>query len=196
MTSIRPGRVSLKYSKDAAASGTKRTSSQHRLTDPVLAPEEVLFSRKHAPQRYAEKDIYFAHEDLPHAGRDVLPDSDLLKAVHGYASHFYEALGRRRDGGEAPSRRAGGRRVDERSLDETALLAFGILLEEAARESLGRNGDLVFTEGVEDDADGDGDAESELNPRRGAARGPAGFEGEEFWKRKYSKRRKVEEDSG
>lgn len=34
-------------------------------------------------------------------------------------------------------------------MDETALLAFGILLEEASREALGRRGDLVFTEGVE-----------------------------------------------
>lgn len=42
----------------------------------------------------------------------------------------------------------GGRSVDERSMDETALLAFGILLEEASREVLGQRGDLVFTEGV------------------------------------------------
>lgn len=33
-------------------------------------------------------------------------------------------------------------------MDETALLAFGIVLEEAAQEALGYNGDLVFTEGV------------------------------------------------
>ena len=41
--------------------------------------------------------------------------------------------------------------LDVRSMDETALLAFGILLEEAARETLGKDGDLVFTEG--EDAD-------------------------------------------
>lgn len=35
-------------------------------------------------------------------------------------------------------------------MDETALLAFGILLEEAGKAVLGRRGDLVFTEGVED----------------------------------------------
>ena len=34
-------------------------------------------------------------------------------------------------------------------MDETALLAFGILLEESGREILGRTGDLVFTEGEE-----------------------------------------------
>lgn len=31
-------------------------------------------------------------------------------------------------------------------MDETALLACGILLEEAAKELLGENGDMVFTE--------------------------------------------------
>lgn len=31
-------------------------------------------------------------------------------------------------------------------MDETALLAMGILIEEAAKESLGETGDLTFTE--------------------------------------------------
>lgn len=34
-------------------------------------------------------------------------------------------------------------------MDETALLAVGILLEEAAEEVLGERGDMVFVEGVE-----------------------------------------------
>lgn len=34
-------------------------------------------------------------------------------------------------------------------MDETALLAFGILLEEAGREVLGSRGDLTFTEEAE-----------------------------------------------
>jgi hypothetical protein len=33
------------------------------------------------------------------------------------------------------------------SMDETALMALGILMEEAARDTLGQTGDLVFTEG-------------------------------------------------
>ncbi|KAM7213878.1 hypothetical protein V8F06_010756 [Rhypophila decipiens] len=47
------------------------------------------------------------------------------------------------------------RKLDERSMDETALLAFAILLEEAGRSSLGKTGDLVFveTEGEEFDSD-------------------------------------------
>lgn len=35
-----------------------------------------------------------------------------------------------------------------RSMDDTALLAVGILLEEAADEVLGETGDMVFVEGV------------------------------------------------
>jgi hypothetical protein len=34
-------------------------------------------------------------------------------------------------------------------MDETALLALGILMEEATRDVLGQTGDLVFTEGEE-----------------------------------------------
>lgn len=188
------GRVSLKFSKDSAASGSRKTSSgHHQLADPVLAPEEVLFSRKNAPQRYAEKDIYFASENLPDGGRDVLPDSDTVKAVHEYASHFYEALGQRLD------RTGRGRitHVDERSMDETALLAFGILLEEAARESLGKDGDLVFTEGVldEDDKEDVGQGRGRESIVSRGSQTPVGFEGEDaFWKRKYSKRRKTKHE--
>ncbi|KAI0156950.1 hypothetical protein GGR57DRAFT_75213 [Xylariaceae sp. FL1272] len=114
----------------------RKRSSRGRGHDPTLAPEEVLFRRSDAPIRFAEKDIYNAHEDLPNGGRGVLPDSDMLKAVHSYAAHFYGAVN------GSPS-------VDERSMDETALMAFGILLEEASREALGKKGDLVFTEGEE-----------------------------------------------
>ncbi|KAI1270184.1 hypothetical protein F5Y18DRAFT_367416 [Xylariaceae sp. FL1019] len=116
-----------------------KRSSRGKGHDPTLAPEEVLFRRSDAPIRFAEKDIYNAHEDLPDGGRRVLPDSDMLKAVHSYAAHFYGALNGEAVGA-SPS-------IDERSMDETALLAFGILLEEASREALGRKGDLVFTEG-------------------------------------------------
>ncbi|KAI0406480.1 hypothetical protein F4802DRAFT_557881 [Xylaria palmicola] len=112
--------------------------------NPTLAPEEVLFRRAGAPVRYAEKDICQAHEDLPDGGRGILPDSDLLKTVHSYASRFYADLPANRQ-----TRDAAGEGVSERSMDETALLAFGILLEEAGREALGKRGDLVFTEGLE-----------------------------------------------
>lgn len=111
----------------------------------VLAPEEVLFRRANAPARYAEDDMYGAADDLPDG---ALPSSDLLKSVHHHVSRYYEALNVRLGGGEDP--------VDERSMDETALLAFGILLEEAARDALGQEGDLVFTEGeVDEEAERD-----------------------------------------
>lgn len=203
------GRVSLKFSKDSATSASRKTPAgqHHHLGDPVLAPEEVLFSRRRAPQRYAEKDPYFAHDDLPDG---ALPDSDLLKSVHGYTSRFYDALGRRRrrrrrhegegegegeaEGEGEEAARGDIRLVDERSMDGTALLAFGVLLEEAAREALGTDGDMVFTEGVEDDEDeGEGKGGGRKTGGAGGSHAaPVGFEGDrEFWRRKYAKRRKV-----
>ncbi|CAG8975246.1 hypothetical protein HYALB_00007946 [Hymenoscyphus albidus] len=95
------------------------------------APEEVLFRRKNAPTRFAEHDIYFAND------RDVqandLPESDLLKALHAYTSDFYSRASP--DGGS----------IDWRSLDETALIALGILMEEASH--LAKTSDLALTEG-------------------------------------------------
>jgi hypothetical protein len=68
--------------------------------------------------------------------------------VHTYTAGFYEGVAVEQEG-RGNVGRVAGRLVDERSLDETALMAVGILLEEAAREALGRNGDMVFTEGVD-----------------------------------------------
>ena len=67
----------------------------------------------------------------------ILPDSDLLKALHIYASEYYsKALGTQRD-------------VSYESMEETALLAFGILLEETAEHILGETGDMILVEGEE-----------------------------------------------
>ncbi|KAJ6790006.1 hypothetical protein PWT90_03795 [Aphanocladium album] len=119
-------------------------ATKYSLRETNYGPDEVLFRRKDAPHRYAEHDLYYAHErDLPAGGRGVLPESDLLKAVHGYSSRFYGRM--RRRGNTA----AQNYNIDEASMDETALLAFGILLEEAGRDVLGKKGDMVFTEGVE-----------------------------------------------
>lgn len=102
----------------------------------AVPPEEVLFRRKGAPIRYEEDDIYPADRHLgPH---QRLPDSDLLKTIHAYASDFYAKTGSQ---------------IDFKSLDETALLAMGILLEEAAAEPLGKSGDLALMEGQMDDHD-------------------------------------------
>ena len=95
------------------------------------APEEVLLRRVDAPDQIAY-DYYNADERLRPDQR--LPDSDLLKDLHAYVSDFYDLTNKSGD------------TFDFRSLDETALLAMGILLEEACKESLGEAGDMVFTE--------------------------------------------------
>lgn len=105
----------------------------------AVAPEEVLFRRKGAPIRYEEDDIYPADRHLePH---QRLPDSDLLKTIHTYASDFYA------------NATSNGGKSDWKSLDETALLAMGILLEEAAAEALGKTGDLALVEPAAEDED-------------------------------------------
>lgn len=121
------------------ASKYKDTSSTSAAAVP---PEEVLFRQRGAPTRYEESDIYSADRHLLPSQR--LPDSDLLKTIHAYASDFYGA----KHSGDEESDEA---RKDFRSLDETALLATGILLEEAARKSLGENGDLALLKVAKDE---------------------------------------------
>ncbi|KAI0472678.1 hypothetical protein GGR56DRAFT_576686 [Xylariaceae sp. FL0804] len=155
-TNPAPGRVTttlpIERGHNTSLEGQGRRPPSDTVRDSTLAPEDVLFRRRNAPVRFAEKDIYHAHEGLSEGGRAVLPDSDMLKAIHSYASDFYEALADQRAGKSASGQR---RNPDERSMDETALLALGILLEEAGREVLGKGGDLVFTEGVEASQDAD-----------------------------------------
>jgi len=117
----------------------------------ALPPEEVLFRRKGAPVRYEENDIYWADRHLK--GGQMLPESDLLKAIHTYASDYY---------GRSTTNKGA---ADFESLDETALLALGILLEEMAAHVLGETGDLAFTEGEEiEEQEVDGIAEEEQQP--------------------------------
>lgn len=122
--------ISSKY-RDTASSSTN-----------AVRPEEALFRRLNAPIRYEETDFYFAHEKLP--STRPLPDTDLLESVHAYTSDIYEHA--TPDGGHR----------DYQSMDETALIAMGVLLEEMAREALGKTGDLVLVEGEEilDEDDG------------------------------------------
>ena len=101
-----------------------------------IPPEEVLFRRKGAPIRYEEDDFYWADRYLTDSQK--LPESDLLKAIHAYASEFY---------GRAVKGRG---KVDFESLDETALLAMGMLMEEMAAEVLGETGYMAFVEGEDD----------------------------------------------
>ena len=119
-----------------------------------LTAQQVLFARTGAPTIYAEKiDEYNYAKRAPPGS---IPDGDLLKALHTYASDFYARMPdprfkdrRRRDDGEesfeAMKARLKGCR-DFKSMDETALLAMGVLMEEMINESLGETGDLAFVE--------------------------------------------------
>ncbi|KAK6607860.1 membrane protein, partial [Botrytis cinerea] len=69
--------------RSVVVSSTRDTTSSSLSAVP---PEAVLFRSKNAPTRYAESDIYFANERESPKG---LPDSDLLKSLHTYASDFY-----------------------------------------------------------------------------------------------------------
>ena len=93
----------------------------------------MLFRSRGAPTRYEENDIYWADRHLQ--SDQTLPESDLLKALHTYASDFYE---------KTAGLQAG---TSYESMDGSALIALGILLEEMCKEKLGDTGDLAFVEG-------------------------------------------------
>lgn len=114
-------------------------------------------------------DWYFADERELDGRREELPGEGLVRGVGGYVGDFYGGGGvyGSRDGvygrgggvegeglGEGKGRWGEG---DWRSMDETALLAVGVLLEEEVGRALGGSGDLVFVEGVgEGEGGGDG----------------------------------------
>jgi hypothetical protein len=82
-------------------------------------------------------DYYFAHENLP--ADQKLPSSDLLSALHAYISKLYS--------------RTPGPETEKawKCMDETAIIALGVLLEETAKEMLGETGDLAFTEAADEE---------------------------------------------
>ncbi|KAJ5175064.1 uncharacterized protein N7482_000941 [Penicillium canariense] len=128
------GRVNRKghHPAEAFASRYRDTASSGARS---LRPEEVLFRTQHNVTDSGEEGNYFAHENLP---SDVaLPSSELLEAIHAYTADFYEFA--TEDHGLH----------DHQSMDETALIAMGILVEEMAKEALGETGDLVLVEGEE-----------------------------------------------
>lgn len=111
--------------------GFLNTEQLESLTTAPSKPDEVLLRRLNAPDEIPI-DYYNADERLGPSQR--LPSSDLLKDLHAYVADFYEA------------RSEPGRYFDFRSFDETALMAIAILLEEACKECLGEDGDMVFSE--------------------------------------------------
>ena len=111
--------------------GFLTTEQQKSSSFTPYRPEEVL-RRSTSSSDQISDDVYNADEQLKPSQR--LPDSDLVKAVHSYTSDFYNMA--------TPNQGL----HDFRSFNETALLAFGILLEEAARETLGETGDMALVE--------------------------------------------------
>lgn len=115
-----------------------------------IPPQEVLFKSQKAPSYlYEETNPYFG--DLPDDLDQAIPESDLLKAIHAYAADFYS---RTLDEEEAE--------VTYESLDGSALLALGILLEETCKEVVGDTGDLALVEGIETENEG-----SDFGPPKG-----------------------------
>jgi hypothetical protein len=89
---------------------------------------EYYFERKRPKTGDEDEDarVYW-HREVDH---HALPPSDVLWAVHRYASHFFGKKGE----------------AYLKFMDETALLAIGVLLEETMKESLGETGYLAFLE--------------------------------------------------
>ncbi|KAI4618404.1 hypothetical protein J4E80_005002 [Alternaria sp. BMP 0032] len=132
---------------DAVKRRVARTGLIHNISDPKasrkpLRPDEVLFKRKNAPIRYEEDDYYPAHNKLPPDQK--LPSGDLATAMKAYVERLWLKTGRRRRFSRKLMRRTW------RGLNETALIALCILMEETARDALGETGDLAFTEAAEE----------------------------------------------
>lgn len=69
---------------------------------------------------------------------------------------------------------------DQRSMDDTALLAVGILMEELAELALGETGDLVLVEGErisDDDEGGEEDRPSKRQKMKATESDDSGVEG-------------------
>lgn len=110
------------HKKTPSASRNRDTASTGERT---LPPEEVLIRRPHYLNNKLKGEPYFAHERLPRQMK--LPNSDMLTAIHAYAADFYK-YGIERT------------KPVYQSMDESALLAFGILAEELAKEGMGTTG--------------------------------------------------------
>lgn len=128
-----------------------RTTSLAQVAQPI----DVLFRRKYAPAH--ARDVYAVDRTDEAVIGGTLPDSDLVKSVHGYVSGFYGGrLGCGRgdiDGaGDNVSINGSRKRANSAwySMDETALLAVGVLLEEACDDIVDEIGYRAFAERLEE----------------------------------------------
>lgn len=139
MSSQAPGkrikrRVANVYDAVAGRVGPNGFLTQEQLHSSSLVPhtpDEILRRGVHTPVEVFDN-LYNADERLQPIQQ--LPDSDLVKAFHAYASDLYDMATENQG------------LHDFKSFDETALLAFGILLEESALEMLGETGDMALVE--------------------------------------------------
>ncbi|KAJ5895063.1 hypothetical protein N7495_006754 [Penicillium taxi] len=119
-----------------------------------LRPEEILYrSKPKLLKKILEDESYFAHEKLPPS--QPLPNSSILEAIHAYSADFYQSQTRKQG------------KYDHHTMDESALLAMGILVEELAKEEMGETGDMVLVEGqYSDNEEGEGWATDESTASR------------------------------
>lgn len=106
-------------------------SADSKSSKQPLRPDEVIFKQARAPTRFYETDYYYAHSHRP---PQLFPDEMLLSALHAYVSKLYC---QNTDPEDIKTWKC---------MDESALIAFGTLIEETVVDLLGEEGDLVFTE--------------------------------------------------
>ena len=137
---MKQNRIATLYDAVAGRVNSDGFNRATRSTETPALPEHVLFRSAVAPELTEEQDVdldnvYWASEKLQ--PNQELPESDILKAIHEYCSDFYSKTSP--DHGES----------DFKSLDGTALLAMGILLEEELKKALGETGDFAFLEAAD-----------------------------------------------
>lgn len=114
----------------------------------VNSGAEARWAKKRGREKWTEEQVKELKGRLK-VGR--LPDGDLCAAVHEFASLFYGAVGRE---------------SDWRSMDETALLAVGVLLEETVSGLLGETGWTAFVEGERWEGEEDGTATVKMTGKK------------------------------
>ena len=123
------------------AAGKVRQPSRHTsfvgipITKPY-PPVEYYFDKKRVKTGDEDEDsrLYWRRDVEKH----TLPSSELLWTVHRHATKFFEEKGENH----------------MKFMDESALLAIGVLLEETMKQSLGKDGHRAFLEREESKVNG------------------------------------------
>lgn len=147
------GKVKRNTSVYDACAGQIGTEGQISTAHPTpLSPEEILYQRKTIQKRFdsfeAFERAYFDAQSSatdPRTGETRLPDSDLLVAIFEYARQFYASIEESTEGERERGMECWG------SLNGSALIAMGILLEEMCKAELGVTSGLAMMEGARAD---------------------------------------------